>query len=59
MNLNVPVDLHNSFKPVTAGQGTTMTDDEHRHGEERGIRICKFGAGLLMLRAKLENRYPR
>ena len=38
MNLNVPVDLHNSFKSVTAGQGTTMTDDEQRHGEERRIR---------------------
>jgi hypothetical protein len=39
MNLNVPVDFHNSFKSVTAGQGTTMADDEQRHGEERGIRI--------------------
>lgn len=26
MNLNVPVELHNSFKSVTAGQGTNMTD---------------------------------
>jgi ParG len=26
MNLNVPVDLHNSFKSVTASQGQNMTD---------------------------------
>jgi hypothetical protein len=26
MNLNVPVDLHNSFKATTAAQGLNMTD---------------------------------
>jgi hypothetical protein len=26
MNLNVPVELHNSFKSVTAAQGENMTD---------------------------------
>jgi hypothetical protein len=26
MNLNVPIELHNSFKSVTAGQGQNMTD---------------------------------
>jgi hypothetical protein len=26
MNLNVPVNLHNSFKAVTAAQGQNMTD---------------------------------
>ncbi len=26
MNLNVPVELHNSFKSVTASQGENMTD---------------------------------
>ena len=26
MNLNVPLELHNSFKSVTAGQGQNMTD---------------------------------
>jgi len=26
MNLNVPVDLHNNFKSVTAAQGQNMTD---------------------------------
>ena len=26
MNLNVPVDLHNRFKSVTAAQGQNMTD---------------------------------
>ena len=26
MNLNVPVELHNAFKSVTAGQGKNMTD---------------------------------
>ena len=26
MNLNVPVELHNSFKSVTAVQGQNMTD---------------------------------
>ncbi len=26
MNLNVPVELHNSFKAVTAAQGANMTD---------------------------------
>jgi len=26
MNLNVPVDLHNSFKATTAARGLNMTD---------------------------------
>ena len=26
MNLNVPVELHNAFKSVTAAQGSNMTD---------------------------------
>jgi hypothetical protein len=26
MNLNVPVELHNTFKAVTASQGLNMTD---------------------------------
>ena len=26
MNLNVPVELHNRFKAVTAGKGLNMTD---------------------------------
>jgi len=26
MNLNVPVELHNNFKSITAGQGKNMTD---------------------------------
>lgn len=26
MNLNVPVELHNSFKAVTAARGQNMTD---------------------------------
>ena len=26
MNLNVPIDLHNSFKSITASQGKNMTD---------------------------------
>jgi len=26
MNLNVPVDLHNSFKAATAAQGLNMSD---------------------------------
>ena len=26
MNLNVPVELHNSFKAVTAAEGKNMTD---------------------------------
>ena len=26
MNLNVPLDLHNSFKAATAAQGKNMTD---------------------------------
>ena len=26
MNLNVPLDLHNTFKSVTAAQGQNMTD---------------------------------
>lgn len=26
MNLNVPVELHNQFKSVTAAQGENMTD---------------------------------
>ena len=27
MNLNVPVDLHNSFKAATAARGQNMTDE--------------------------------
>jgi hypothetical protein len=26
MNLNVPIEIHNSFKAVTAAQGLNMTD---------------------------------
>jgi len=26
MNLNVPIELHNSFKSITASQGKNMTD---------------------------------
>ena len=26
MNLNVPLDLHNAFKSITAAQGENMTD---------------------------------
>ncbi len=26
MNLNVPIDLHNQFKALTAAQGQNMTD---------------------------------
>ena len=26
MNLNVPIELHNTFKSVTASQGQNMTD---------------------------------
>jgi hypothetical protein len=26
MNLNVPIELHNSFKSLTAAQGQNMTD---------------------------------
>jgi hypothetical protein len=26
MNLNVPIELHNNFKSVTAAQGENMTD---------------------------------
>jgi hypothetical protein len=26
MNLNVPVELHNTFKSITASQGQNMTD---------------------------------
>ena len=26
MNLNVPIELHNTFKSVTAAQGQNMTD---------------------------------
>lgn len=26
MNLNVPLELHNSFKSITASQGQNMTD---------------------------------
>ena len=26
MNLNVPIELHNTFKAVTASQGLNMTD---------------------------------
>ena len=26
MNLNVPIDLHNNFKSITAAQGLNMTD---------------------------------
>lgn len=31
MNLNVPIELHNSFKSVTAAQGQNMTDVLLKH----------------------------
>jgi len=31
MNLNVPVELHNNFKSVTASQGINMTDVLLKH----------------------------
>ena len=34
MNLNVPVDLHNSFKAATAAQGRNMTDVLMEHIKE-------------------------
>jgi hypothetical protein len=47
MNLNVPIDLHNSFKSTTAAEGQNMTDvliefiqqyvDRHSH-KPRGRR---------------------
>lgn len=46
MNLNVPVELHNSFKSITASQGQNMTDvlmkfiEEYvaRHASGKGRR---------------------
>lgn len=48
MNLNVPVELHNSFKSVTASQGQNMTDvlmefikdyvEKHASGKQKGRR---------------------
>lgn len=41
MNLNVPLELHNSFKSVTASQGLNMTDVlldiEHTLTEQRSV----------------------
>jgi hypothetical protein len=31
MNLNVPIELHNSFKSITASQGQNMTDVLLKH----------------------------
>jgi ParG len=46
MNLNVPVELHNSFKATTAAQGKNMTDVlmdyirqyVDKHGSQKGRR---------------------
>jgi hypothetical protein len=48
MNLNVPLELHNQFKSVTAAQGSNMTDilldfiqqyvTEHSSPKPRGRR---------------------
>jgi hypothetical protein len=48
MNLNVPIELHNSFKSVTASQGQNMTDvllefiqdyvDKYSSGKPKGRR---------------------
>ena len=48
MNLNVPVELHNSFKSVAASQGQNMTDvlmefikeyiDKHSSQKQKGRR---------------------
>jgi hypothetical protein len=40
MNLNVSVELHNSFKAVTAAQGLNMTDVLIKHIEEY---VAKYG----------------
>lgn len=34
MNLNVPIELHNTFKSVTAAQGQNMTDVLLRYIQE-------------------------
>lgn len=34
MNLNVPLELHNSFKSLTAAQGENMTDVLLKHIQE-------------------------
>ena len=48
MNLNVPVELHNTFKAATASQGLNMTDvlmkfikeyvEKHSSSNQRGRR---------------------
>jgi len=46
MNLNVPVELHNSFKAATAAQGQNMTDVLMAYIEEyvaRHIQPAKKG----------------
>ena len=42
MNLNVPVELHNSFKAATAAQGLNMTDVLLKHIEQY---VAEHGQG--------------
>ena len=42
MNLNVPIDLHNSFKAATAAQGLNMTDVLLKHIEQY---VAEHGQG--------------
>lgn len=45
MNLNVPVDLHNSFKAATAAQGINMTDVLLKHIQEYVDKYSSKGKG--------------
>jgi len=47
MNLNVPVDLHNSFKATTATQGLNMTDVLLKHIEQY---VVEHGQGITKLK---------
>jgi len=45
MNLNVPVDLHNSFKAATAAQGINMTDVLMKYIQEYVDKYSSKGKG--------------
>jgi hypothetical protein len=45
MNLNVPIDLHNSFKAATAAQGINMTDVLMKYIQEYVDKYSAKGKG--------------
>ena len=64
MNLNVPVELHNYFKSITAAQGLNMTDVlmeyiKSLHREELSQGTAQVKRAALYLRVSSIDQHPK